>query len=425
MDVDLGHLSRPCSCGEEHRLGTEYICIEPGAVERLEDILGPYQNPVFICDSNTRDAAKPYLKEEFKDYLVIELKPDGLICDEKHIRKVLSQLEVCDLGLSSVPVDVLVAIGGGTVHDLTRYVADEYKIPFVSVPTSASADGYTSSVAMYRKDGMIRYQYASAPRWVLADTNIFTKAPYRLTAAGISEIYSKYTALFDWKIAHLVTGEYFCERIYNMVKAIAEDIPRLSEDVHDGDPEACERLMKHLLMLGLAEQMMNTTRAVSGAEHYVARLWSMQVINGPIDAYHGESVGIAFLQVLERYKKLGKAIRKDKVHATDESARGLEIHMLEEAFTDPKMLDDILEENEPNPLDDIDLEVFEEKIDEIADEIRDLPSVSKVTEQMQQAGCVTDPKALGLSPDVCSRSLDLAPYVRSRMTFLRLAKLLA
>ena len=424
MDVDLVHLSRPCSCGEEHVIDTELIVIEAGAVERLEDVLEPFQNPVFICDSNTRAAAKPYLKEEFKDYLVIELKPDGLASNEKNIKKVLSQLEVCDIGMSSVPVDVLVAIGGGTIHDLTRFVAEEYEIPFVSIPTAASVDGFTSSVALYMKDGLIHYQHACAPRWVLADTNIFAKAPYRLTAAGISEIFAKSTALLDWKIAHIVADEYFCERIYNMVKDIVDDIPHLAMEVKAGDIDAYERLMKDLLLLGTTVDMMDTTRAMSGSEHYMSRLWRMQVINPPMTCCHGERIGGAYLQVLDHYKKIGKAIRKDKLHASDESARGLQISLLEEAFTDPEVLDDILEENEPNPLDEIYLELFEEKLDEIADEIKALPSVSKVTEQMQEAGCVTDPADIGLSEEICRRSLELSPYVRNRLTFLRLSKLL-
>ena len=156
MDVDLGQLREPCACGMEHNIDVEKIVIESGAVSQLEEILEEFQNPVFICDSNTRTAAEPFLEEEFKDYPVIELNPEGLQADNRGVNKVMKQLDYCDRGLSSVSVDVLVAIGGGTIHDLTRYAATEYDIPFVSIPTAASVDGYAANVAALTWDGLKR-----------------------------------------------------------------------------------------------------------------------------------------------------------------------------------------------------------------------------------------------------------------------------
>lgn len=83
MDVDLGQLREPCACGMEHNIDVEKIVIESGAVSQLEEILEEFQNPVFICDSNTRTAAEPFLEEEFKDYPVIELNPEGLQADNR------------------------------------------------------------------------------------------------------------------------------------------------------------------------------------------------------------------------------------------------------------------------------------------------------------------------------------------------------
>lgn len=166
-----------------HNIDVEKIVIESGAVSQLEEILEEFQNPVFICDSNTRTAAEPFLEEEFKDYPVIELNPEGLQADNRGVNKVMKQLDYCDRGLSSVSVDVLVAIGGGTIHDLTRYAATEYDIPFVSIPTAASVDGYAANVAALTWDGLKRTVAGVSPRWILADTDIFsagTVAAYRI-----------------------------------------------------------------------------------------------------------------------------------------------------------------------------------------------------------------------------------------------------
>ena len=58
--------------------------------------------------------------------------------------------------------------------------------------------------------------YTSSPVVVIADTDIFKKAPLRLTASGVSDLLGKYTALADWKITHLLTGEYICKEICDM-----------------------------------------------------------------------------------------------------------------------------------------------------------------------------------------------------------------
>lgn len=44
-------------------------------------------------------------------------------------------------------IDMILAVGTGTIHDISRYMAFQYKIPFISVPTAASVDGFTSTVA--------------------------------------------------------------------------------------------------------------------------------------------------------------------------------------------------------------------------------------------------------------------------------------
>src|SRR5699024_3620735 len=105
--------------------------------------------------------------------------------------------------------DVLIAVGTGSIHDLTRYSAYKMQIPFISMPTGASVDGFVSTIAALTIKGMKKTLPAKSPLYVLADTDIFAKAPYRLTASGISDLMGKYTALMDWKISHLVTGEYF------------------------------------------------------------------------------------------------------------------------------------------------------------------------------------------------------------------------
>lgn len=423
MDVDLGHLRKPCACGKKHNIDVEEVYIESGAVSRLVDILENYQNPVFICDSNTRAAAEPFLEEEFKDYPIIELNPRGLQSDNRGVGKVMTQLDYCDRGLSSVSVDVLVAIGSGTIHDLTRYAATEYDIPFVSIPTAASVDGFSANVISLTWDGLKRTVPGVVPRWILADTDIFARAPGRLTASGVSDLLAKYIALLDWRVSHLVTGEYICEEVCELIEHALKDVERELDDIREGDRDAIEKLMYALILSGFTMQMVESPRPVSGAEHMAAHLWDMEVLNKGRSALHGEEVGVGLLLVTEYYKKLGYAIRHNKIKIESESAKGLEMGLLEKAFPDRDVLDGILADNEPNPLEDIDLEKLEEQLDDIEDLIRDLPDTDEMAEKLKRAGCVTEMTRIGLKDQMREDTLRICPYVRQRVTLLRLSKL--
>lgn len=424
MDVDLGQLREPCACGMEHNIDVEKIVIESGAVSQLEEILEEFQNPVFICDSNTRTAAEPFLEEEFKDYPVIELNPEGLQADNRGVNKVMKQLDYCDRGLSSVSVDVLVAIGGGTIHDLTRYAATEYDIPFVSIPTAASVDGYAANVAALTWDGLKRTVAGVSPRWILADTDIFSAAPLRLTASGVSDFLGKYISILDWKIAHLVTGEYICEEVCDLLEKALRDVSRVLEDIRFGDKDAIEKLMYALLLSGLCMQMVESPRPVSGAEHMVSHLWDLNVLNEKTNALHGEQVGLGLLIVTDYYKKLGYAIRHKKVTVKSETAKGLEMSLLEHTFGKKGLLEGILTENTPNPLENIDLEELEEQLPEIEDLIDDLPDADDMYAKLHDAGCVHEISNLGIDKEKVELTLQSSPYVRNRLTLLRLSKLL-
>ena len=58
--------------------------------------------------------------------------------------------------------------------------------------------------------------------------------------------------------------------------------------IASGEPEDCEKLMYALILSGLAMQMVGNSRPASCAEHHLSHLWEMEVVNGPLDALHGE-----------------------------------------------------------------------------------------------------------------------------------------
>lgn len=415
MQVDLKSLLGRCSCGHIHNISVKDIYIEPEAGRHLSELLKPYRHPVFICDSNTRKASEDSLKTYFEKYEVIEIKGQGIHADNGHVEYLAGEIDN--------DTDILIAVGSGTIHDLTRFTAFKRGIPFISMPTAASVDGFVSTVAAMTWNGLKKTFPAKAPLYVLADTNIFSRAPYRLTASGISDLMGKYTALTDWKISHIVTGEYFCERIYNLeIKAVRE-VESILGEIKSGDGSCMEKLMYALILSGLAMQMIGNSRPASGAEHHMSHLWEMNVINEPIDALHGEKVSVGLILSLEKYEKILSAIESGRCMVVDNAE--FETELLKNTFGKKGLYEGIMEENSENILKSVDTAKLNAHLNDIAFELKRLPKPDEMAEKLKRAGCVTSMSEINLPPDIKELTLRLSPYVRRRLTLMRLSKLLA
>ena len=412
MIVDLSGFTKECSCGQQQGITVKQIWIEENAVAHLQDTLDGYKHPVIVCDANTKRASYEYMKDYFDTLEVLEVEGEDIHANEIYVEKVKEQLG-CD-------TDILVAVGAGTIHDLTRYVAYVRNIPFVSVPTAASVDGFVSSVAAMTWYGMKKTLTAVAPIRVLADTRIFSKAPFRLTASGISDLMGKYTALLDWRICHILTGEYLCENVYDLELKAVKEVESSLDKIKTGSPEACEKLMYALILSGLAMQMIGNSRPASGAEHHVSHLWEMEIINDYLDALHGEKVSIGLILCMEYYEKIRKAIEDRTCEVVD--GREYEMELLQESFGTKGKLEEALAENNPNLMENLDLDRLKSMLPRIAEELRKMPSCEYMQKILSDTGCITKMEELSLEENKKEITLKLCPYVRRRLTLLRIAK---
>ncbi len=412
MVVEMERFSGACTCGREHEITVKAVWIEAGAVTKLDKLLKQYSFPVIICDENTKRAALPFMKNYFETLEVLTVTGEDIHANDIFVDQVEKKL--------SEKADCLLAVGSGTVHDLTRYTAYQRGIEFISIPTAASVDGFVSSVAAMTWHGMKKALTAKAPRYVLADTDIFKNAPFRLTASGISDLMGKYTALLDWRISHILTGEYLCEAIYDLELEAVREVELVLDNIKTGDPESMEKLMYALILSGLAMQMAGNSRPASGAEHHVSHLWEMEIINDYIDALHGEKVSVGLILCLEYYEKIKEAVQAKTCKVID--GRAYETELLKQTFGKKGMYELALEENDPNLMEELSLKDLEEKLPEIANEIEKLPDSKKMQKLLSDAGCITTMEQLGLSEEKKELTLRLCPYVRRRLTLLRLSK---
>lgn len=418
MKIDVKEFTKECGCGRTHDIRVKDIIIEQGAIQRLPELLSrgdyfQYQHMAIICDDNTYLAAGAAVLKGLPQSSCITLSPDGLHANEQAVAAVMRQLPA--------EIDLILAVGSGTIHDITRYIANEKGIPFVSVPTAASVDGFVSTVAAMTWEGYKQTFPAVSPICVVADSSIFAKAPYRLTASGVSDLLGKYIALADWKIAHIVTGEYICERVCNLEYQALKKVSLNLEAIRSGKIDACEQLMYALLLSGIAMQMIGNSRPASGAEHHFSHLWEMEAIHPHIDAYHGEKVSVGLRIAVSVYHQAEKELMAGNFKLNPNP--GIETELLKNAIASEKLYRQIIEENTPDPLCAVNTGSLRSKIPEIVKVLQELPSVQSIEEMLTAAGCAKSLQDIGLPENVLQSSIRISPYVRSRLTFMRILKL--
>jgi len=152
MIIDSKKYGGLCSCGKEHAMATRLCVIEEGALSRFEHYMqqaGVSGKRCAVYAENTYDIPG-LIHPKAEQEVVLDTK--GLHADEVSTAKLKELLEP--------DVEVLIAVGGGTVHDIVRFCAGELKVPFISVPTAASCDGFCSNVA-----AMTWYGYKKTVAW--------------------------------------------------------------------------------------------------------------------------------------------------------------------------------------------------------------------------------------------------------------------
>lgn len=184
---------------------------------------------------------------------------------------------------------VIVGIGGGKVIDVAKYAAYLRKLPFISIPTSASSDGFSSASASLMVNGRRTSVPARMAYGIIADTDIIKSAPERFLYSGIGDMVSKITALYDWL--------YESERGYSEMNDFAVMIAKKAVNSFVRTPFETikddlflKELLDSLAMSGIANEIAGGSSPTSGSEHLISHALD-KMLEQPM--LHGIQVGIA------------------------------------------------------------------------------------------------------------------------------------
>ncbi len=96
---------------------------------------------------------------------------------------------------------IAVAVGSGTINDLTKLASHRVERRYLCVATAASMDGYTAYGASVTYQGAKQTFFCPAPVAVVADLDVICAAPGEMNAWGYADLMAKFPAGADWIVA--------------------------------------------------------------------------------------------------------------------------------------------------------------------------------------------------------------------------------
>jgi glycerol-1-phosphate dehydrogenase [NAD(P)+] len=323
-----------------------------------------------------------------------------------------------------------VAVGAGSINDLTKRAAHEAGLPYVAVATAASMDGYTASGAALVHEGIKQTFACDAPVAVIADLDVLLAAPKPMTAAGYGDLVGKVTAGADWIVADALGIEPIRPDVWAMVQG---PLPAMLVDparYGAGEPAAIEGLFLGLVMTGLAIQVSGSTRCASGSEHQFSHLWEMRGLEREGELVsHGFKVGFGTLFSAALYERFlardWTGLDVEAAVAAYPSRKAMEAGIL--AMDDsPALIERALEECRAKW---VDAEQLRERLHafragwpvlKVRLEGQVMPAET-VRRLLLEADCPTEPGQVGLTLEQVRASYAAARWIRRRYTLHDLA----
>ncbi|UCE81501.1 MAG: NAD(P)-dependent glycerol-1-phosphate dehydrogenase [Methanobacteriota archaeon] len=190
---------------------------------------------------------------------------------------------------------LLIGVGGGSKIDLAKLASCNLRMPFLSVPTSASHDGIASPRASIKDGGNSLSLNASVPLGVVADTSLIVKAPYRLLASGCADVISNTAAVLDWELASRLRGEFFSSSAANLAKYAAESIIENAAAIKPNLEDSVWVAIRPIIISGISMAVASSSRPTSGSEHMFSHVLDKAT---PGKALHGEQCGVGSIMMM-------------------------------------------------------------------------------------------------------------------------------
>ncbi len=311
MENYLG--STQCTCGKEHDIAIDDVVTGKGALERLPDFVAKYgaQKPFILADCNTYKAAGEQVAQLLDRHGINHCEyvfpSESLEPDEQAVGSAVMHFDpTCDL---------IIGVGSGVINDIGKILSNVTGRRYIIVGTAPSMDGYASATSSMSRDGLKVSLPSRCADVIIGDTDILKNAPEHMLKSGLGDMLAKYVSIAEWRIAHLITGEYYCERVAELIRSALKKCVDNAAGLLKRDEAAIEAVFEGLVIGGVAMAYAGVSRPASGVEHYFSHVWDMRGLEfGTQVDLHGIQCAMATLKSVELYEAI-KNVAPDKEKA--------------------------------------------------------------------------------------------------------------
>ena len=347
----------------------------------------------------------------------------AVVPDEDFIFQVLLQADTVER--------TYLAVGSGTLTDITRIVSHRTRAQFISLPTAPSVDGFTSPSASLLIRRIKTTVMAQPPMAIFADLGTLAAAPQVMIAAGYGDILGKAIALADWQLGHLLWDEPYSPEIAGRVRKMLEACITATAEIGMATPDGILKLMDSLIDSGLCMLDFGNSRPAAGCEHYMSHFLEMKLLReGRPAVLHGAKVGLCSLSAASLYaqlRQMDRPLAMTRLATVRQPDRNADMQRIRRAFG--PIAGNLFSEQAPFlDMSATDYERLKQRIlahwDEVQALAAQVPTQEKLADLLSQAGGATHPAGLGLSDEEVQQALTESHFLRNRFTICKLGRLL-
>ncbi len=294
-----------CPCGRDHISSIDEVVIGKGVLAQIPLFLQRYhcERPFLLADQNTFAAA---------GNLVCAILEEAGLPYQKYVFP-QAHLEPDEAAVGSAVMhfgpecDMIIGIGSGVINDIGKLLSKLTGRKYIIVGTAPSMDGYASATSSMTLDGLKISLNSRCPDVIIGDVDILRNAPLHMLKSGIGDMLAKYISIAEWRIAHIITGEYYCERVAQLIREALKKCVDNAQALMDRDEEAVQAVFEGLVIGGIAMAYAGVSRPASGVEHYFSHIWDMRGVEfGTQVELHGIQCAMGTLTAAKLYEAVKK-----------------------------------------------------------------------------------------------------------------------
>jgi glycerol-1-phosphate dehydrogenase [NAD(P)+] len=304
--ISLLGTSFDCQCGRHHVVPTKSLTYGDDAYDFLcetAESIAKKGRLLLIADARTYEVAGLAVEERLK---AGGCQVESFIVPDEGKEPPAADNKTRDLILDLAPdTDLYIAVGSGVINDLVKWVSYLKKIPYITVATAASMNGYASANVAATIEGLKVLFHADACQAVFALPETIINAPFELSTSGLGDVLAKSVSSADWRLNQFLFQDYYCQFSVDLLKELEPIYLENPAKIRKKDPHAFQALFHALFFSSIAMTITGTSSPASGGEHLISHTLDMLAgRDGRKHDFHGRQVGVASILMAALYEKI-------------------------------------------------------------------------------------------------------------------------